>query len=299
MNGLSILDILACPLCGEKMIRSGGSLVCPSRHTFDVAKAGYVNLLPPGKGKNAHTGDEKPMVRARADFLACGHYARISSHLAELIAENLTPRDISFCDMGSGEGYHTCNAAATLSGLTSKNVLAFGADASKYGAECASKLARLKGLMPSGGIGAECDGKTQAYFAPANIFHLPVADGVLDACISMFAPIAWDETRRVLKNGGVLGVVSSARDHLIEMRRIIYDDVREADFSPSAEDGFEMLCEDVLTYPIHLSSNKEIRDLFVMTPFYFRTAEDGRERLFSHDELDLTVSVRYTLFRKI
>ena len=297
MTEISILDFLACPTCGARMTRRGMSLICPSGHTFDVARAGYVNLLPPGKEKNARTGDEKPMIRARADFLACGHYSRISTRLAELIAQNTDTDSIAVCDMGSGEGHHTLNIAETL-GRGYRRTVAFGADASKYGAECASKLSRAKGFMPQDGIGAECGYEVQAYFAPANIFRLPAADGAFDACISMFAPIAWEESRRVLKEGGILAVTSSEKDHLREMRGIIYDDVHEADFSPDAGEGFEKIGEEVLTYPISLTSNKEIRDLFVMTPFYFRTTEEGRERLFSHDALDLTVSVRYTLFRK-
>ena len=142
------------------------------------------------------------------------------------------------------------------------------------------------------------DGEAQVYFAPANIFHLPVRAASVDVCVSMFAPIAWEETRSVLSDGGILAVVSSAKEHLMEMRSIIYDDVREADFAPEAGEGFEKIGEETLTYPITLGSNKEIRDLFVMTPFYFRTTEEGRERLYSHDSLELTVSVRYSIFRK-
>ena len=298
MTPLSVLDYIVCPICHETLKREGGSLVCPIKHTFDVSRAGYVNLLPPGKEKNSHTGDEKAMIRARADFLSCGHYKEISSFLAALIvknAENIS----SFCDMGSGEGYHTVNIAKTVHEITGNPVMAIGADASKYGAECASRLSRSAGMMSNDGIGGEDGGECSAYFIPANIFNLPVKDQSLDAAVSMFAPIPWNECRRILKPGGVLAVVSSGKEHLIEMRKIIYDEVRDADFKPcDVSDGFSVVASDSLLYTAHLSTAKEICDLFTMTPFYYKTTQEGRARLFSHSSLNITVNVNYTLFRK-
>lgn len=296
MKSVSILDILVCPSCGNRLTRAEKSLVCPSGHTFDIARSGYVNLLPPGKSKNSHTGDEKAMIAARTGFLSRGHYTRISSVLADLVASD---RDgaITLCDMGSGEGYHTVNLAKRI-GAAGREVLAVGFDASKFGAEAAAKLAVREGIAPRDGVGADFSPAIQACFVPANIFHLPTRDECFDVSVSMFAPIAWDEVRRTLRRGGTLAVASSGREHLIEMRRIIYDDVREGDFSPEAAAGFTKIGEESLEYGITLSSGEEISDLFKMTPFYFRTTESGRKRLGSLDSLEVTVSVKYSLFRK-
>ena len=50
---MSFASFLRCPLCGGVLLREGGSLLCDGhggrRHCYDVAKEGYVNLLPPGK----------------------------------------------------------------------------------------------------------------------------------------------------------------------------------------------------------------------------------------------------------
>ena len=292
----NIFSLLCCPVCRGELSRSGGSLVCPQGHTFDVARCGYVNLLPPGKEKNSRTGDEKSMIRARADFLSCGHYDKISSSLASLAARHADI--VTVCDMGSGEGHHTVNIVRTLHGITGGHVIGIGADASKYGAECASKRSKSLGLMASYGIGADFCGEAEAYFVPANIFSLPIKSASVDCAVSMFAPIPWDEVRRILREGGILAVVSSGREHLIEMRKIIYDDVRDADFTPECADGFSLLDQSSLTYTAHLSSEKEIRDLFTMTPFYYRTTEEGRARLYSHSSLDVTVDVNYTFFVK-
>lgn len=36
----------SCPLCHQPLSREKNSYICPLRHQFDMAKEGYVNLLP-------------------------------------------------------------------------------------------------------------------------------------------------------------------------------------------------------------------------------------------------------------
>lgn len=226
---MTVFNYITCPVCGESLRREGPSLRCSHRHTFDIAKAGYVNLLPPGKEKNAHTGDEKIMVKARADFLSGNYYAPISDAVAAMMRKYFEDAAcVSFADMGCGEGYHTCRIAEKLE----LPVVAFGFDASKYAAEHASKLAKARKFMPREGVGAACDYAVQTYFFPANLFHLPLREHVLDAAVSMFAPIAGEEAHRILKPGGKLIVVSSGRKHLLELRQLIYDDVHFPILSP-------------------------------------------------------------------
>ena len=43
------MSLFCCPLCGAALSRNGGAYVCPGRHSFDVAKEGYVHLLPPNQ----------------------------------------------------------------------------------------------------------------------------------------------------------------------------------------------------------------------------------------------------------
>ena len=73
-------DLLRCPVCGGRVDADGKTLYCTGgakRHSFDFASSGYVNLLPPGKSRNAHTGDDKSMISARARFLDKGYYDNV------------------------------------------------------------------------------------------------------------------------------------------------------------------------------------------------------------------------------
>lgn len=287
---MNIFDYIICPVCGGALHRESKSLICENGHTFDIAKAGYVNLLPPGKEKNARTGDEKNMVKARVDFLAKNHYGKISDAAAAMIRKHCGDGFVSCADMGCGEGYHTCRIAERL-----ETCVMLGFDASKYAAECASKLSKSKGMMPRDGVGAEHGSDASAYFFPANLFRLPVREHSLDAAVSMFAPIAGEESARILKEGGKLIVVSSGRDHLLEMRSLIYDEVHFSDPSVAVPEGFRKVDEENLKYTFTLTSREDIEALFVMTPFYYKTTEKGRERLLRSDSLTITAEVNLTV----
>lgn len=298
-----IFDILACPLCGSALSCEDGKTVkCGENHSFDIAKSGYVNLLPPGKEKNPRTGDEKLMLKARGDFLSRGYYSPISEKAAEIAADHAhgTTETFVTLDLGSGKGHHTLNYTKELisRGLSPLTV---GFDASKYGAEYGMKQSRASSLAPAHGVGEKIVPPACVFF-PSNIFSLPVKDNCADCCISMFAPIPWDEVRRVLKDGGILIVVSSGEKHLYEMRRMIYDDVIISDSKQSFEEkagsfGFAEIHAEKLMYTMHLSENSEIMSLFTMTPFYYKTTREGRERLLAADSADITVDVNYTVFR--
>ncbi len=266
----SFLDILICPVCGEGLERSGGSLRCPRGHSYDLSRAGDVNLLPPGKGRNAKTGDEKAMIRARAAFLRKGYYEPMDEAIASLLAGNmsgLSGSSLTLIDMGAGEGTHTCRIAGLLARGTGKEVSALGFDASKYGAESGCGYARSLGFFPRNALGCP-DGPdedrseereepgTAVLCLPGNLFRLPVRDGAADVLLSLFAPIAWDEAARILSPDGLFLVVSSGREHLIELRRMMYDEVRYTDFHPEAprDSGFMLLERKTLSFAVETES---------------------------------------------
>ncbi len=291
---MNILNLLRCPLCGGVMNKDGASLRCGAGHCLDIAKEGYVNLLPPGKGKNAKTGDEKDMLRARRAFLSGGYYGAISDTIGALLHRFLPVGDAVLCDSGCGEGWHTLRFTQALAALDAdRQILTVGFDASKFGAASGMKYARQQSL---GGVLGE-DAPVQAFFFPGNLFHLPLADHAVSAVVSMFAPIAAAENDRVLREDGLLVVASSGKEHLRELRELLYEDVTYAEKVPEVE-GFTLLHHETVRYPVVLPDTETIFNLFTMTPFYYRTTAEGRERLLSRDTLTVTVETELWVFRK-
>lgn len=193
-----IVRHLRCPVCAEPLGQvSPGSLACPRRHTFDLARQGYVNLLT---GRAPHSGDTAEMVAARSDFLAAGHYDVISAALAQAAtAVPLGAYPDLVVDAGAGTGRHL---AAVLDARPEAVGLAL--DVSK------PALRRAGRAHPRAGA------------ALADTWQrLPLADGAVSVLLNVFAPRNGPEFRRVLRPDGALLVVTPAADHLTELVEVL------------------------------------------------------------------------------
>ena len=80
------MDLL-CPICGAPLAKRERALVCPSHHSFDIARQGYVNLLPVQQKHSQDPGDTREQVLSRRAFLDTGTYAPILEALIEAARE--------------------------------------------------------------------------------------------------------------------------------------------------------------------------------------------------------------------
>lgn len=263
-----VARILICPVCSAELYREGGSLYCRGgrRHCFDVASSGYVNLCP----GRATGGDDRRAVRSRTEFLSLGYYAPIARKLCELLSG--LGEDSYIIDAGCGEGYYT----NMIAGSTGSHVLGF--DLSRDAIASASKSAMRLGLE-------------NAEFFVGGIYALPVREGSADAIVNIFAPCAEGEFTRILKPGGRLIEVVAGRDHLLGLKRAVYDVVYANE--PRADMPQNMRLSDThrLSYTIELESPEAIRSLFSMTPYSYRTSERDMQRLLSLERLTTEVEV--------
>ncbi|MGN9807892.1 putative RNA methyltransferase [Micromonospora sp. BQ11] len=200
-----IVDRLRCPVCTEPLaevtVGTARALRCSRRHSFDVARQGYVNLLA---GRAPHVGDTAEMVAARADFLAAGHYDVISAALSRAAVDAADRRAEAqdgvgayplVVDAGAGTGRHL---AAVLAALPDAVGLAL--DVAK------PALRRAARAHP------------RAAAALADTWQrLPLADRSTAVLLNAFAPRNGAEFRRVLDPAGTLLVVTPAEDHLAEL----------------------------------------------------------------------------------
>ena len=289
---MTFSDFLLCPLCAGRLTREGGSLFCDAhtgrRHCYDIASAGYVNLLPPGKGGNAHTGDDGAMIAARTAFLSGGYYDGISDAAAQAAAMWMPAgrNIIRFLDAGSGEGYHTCRMARGLHERLGFPVDGCGVDASRKGAAAGARLARS---LPE---------NVNVSFVCGNIFSLPAAEGSLDVLFSLFAPIPAAQAMRTLRDDGILVVVAAAPRHLWELRCLLYDEPREGNAEAATPQGFVLREKRSVSYTVSIPDNRTLSALFTMTPFYYRTPESGRARLAAADSLNVTAAADIYVFQK-
>src|SRR3954464_8631495 len=95
-------DLFRCPVCQADLALVERSLQCPQRHSFDLARTGYVNLLT-GHGAVPAEGGDAPQQLARRDaFLGQGHFDGIT----DAIRAELAPDMRRILDAGCGTAHH-------------------------------------------------------------------------------------------------------------------------------------------------------------------------------------------------
>ena len=93
---------LICPICAQSLRREEKRLVCPNRHSFDIARQGYVNLLAVQQKHSLSPGDTREQVLSRRAFLEAGYYAPIVETLLFTAKKYGVSGEI--LDVGCGEG---------------------------------------------------------------------------------------------------------------------------------------------------------------------------------------------------
>ena len=63
------VSMYLCPLCQNPLLLHENRYQCLNNHSFDVAREGYVNLLPVQQKNSKDPGDNKDMMLARRQFL--------------------------------------------------------------------------------------------------------------------------------------------------------------------------------------------------------------------------------------
>lgn len=262
------MNIFSCPICNEILNNDKKTYSCSNRHTYDIARSGYVNLLINQSSGGVH-GDNKLMVNARKMFLDSGYYQQLLKATENTVA-SCCKSGMTLLDCGCGEGYYTDGICKTLL-KKFENVDIFGIDISKDAIDFASKRCK------------------EARFAVAGVFHLPVLDRSCDLLLTMFAPYCGEEFQRVLKTNGQMIMVIPGVRHLWELKQAIYAVPYLNQVKDYELDGFELQSVEKISYEIELNSNEEIVNLFSMTPYYYKTGKNEQEKLKLLEKLKTTV----------
>ena len=267
------MSLFRCPICGAPLTREGRTYTCPNRHCYDVAREGYVHLLPANQKHSANHGDDKAMIAARPAFLDGDYYAPLRETLCTVVSAH-GGQNPKILDVGCGEGYYTQG----LSQLPGVEIA--GVDLSKAGLKKAARRVN------------------EGEFAVASVYHLPVADEAVDVVVDCFAPLALEEYRRVLAPGGLFVYVVPAPQHLMEMKAVLYDTPYPNPEERVEYEGFSYVDILPVTTTFTLPDQASIQALFGMTPYAWKTPRAGVERLEQLEQLTVTADFRVHVFRR-
>ena len=258
--------VLACPVCGGSLQLQERSLVCDARHSFDLAKQGYVNLYR-GKPINEYT---KESFQERQTILEKGMYAHLLEEIcdfltktygqdaAEVSGADSKPAKKVLLDAGCGEGYYTREIAQRL-----------GAQLELYGTD----LSRDSIQLAAGTANGMGSGPADIKWFVSDIGRLPVADKSVDYVLDIFTSANYQEFQRVLADGGYLIKVIPGEGHVKELREAASDQLYHKEYKERRGaavfgEHFDVVLQKTVSRTFEVTP--EERDIFIrMTPLLF------------------------------
>ena len=237
----------ACPICRENLTLLESSLKCNNRHSFDLAKFGYVNLAPQIKQSANY---DKENFQNRQQILEAGFYQAILDAVSDLLTISKTTTTI--LDIGCGEGFYSRKLQERH---PDKTFYAF--DISKDSVQIASKS------EPNWAVN---------WFV-GDLARLPIKDASMDILLDIFSPANYGEFRRVLSKDGILIKVIPTKNHLKEIRQKVQDQLTNKDYSNQDiknhfQEHFTILSSKTASLTKTITAD-QLQSLLSMTPLLF------------------------------
>ncbi|RWZ51585.1 hypothetical protein ELQ90_05605 [Labedella phragmitis] len=269
-----VVDVLACPVCGEGLAIEDTTVRCVNGHAFDIARQGYVSLT----SGRATAGDTPAMIEARERFLGAGHYDAIVD--AVVAAVPVDARGVAV-DVGGGTGYHLSRVLEER-----ENLLGLVLDTSKPAIRRAARAHRRMAA------------------AVADAWSgLPLRSGSVPLVLSIFAPRNAVESARILAPGGSLVVVTPTGRHLAELVGavgLVSVDERKEERLARQLAGFRLERRTSVEYPVSLDRRAAVDDVLMgPTGHHADEARIAEAIAALADPVTTTVSVTVSVFRPV
>ena len=237
----------ACPICQENLTLVESSLKCNNRHSFDLAKFGYVNLAPQIKQSANY---DKENFQNRQQILEAGFYRAILEAISDLLSNSKNAKTI--LDIGCGEGFYSRKLQESHS---EKTFYAF--DISKDSVQIAAKS------EPNWAVN---------WFV-GDLARLPIKDTSMDILLDIFSPANYGEFHRVLSKDGILIKVIPTENHLKEIRQRVQDQLTNKDYSNQDiknhfQEHFTILSNQTASLTKTITAD-QLQALLSMTPLLF------------------------------
>ena len=237
----------ACPICQENLTLVESSLKCSNRHSFDLAKFGYVNLAPQIKQSANY---DKENFQNRQQILEAGFYQAVLEGISDSLATKPSAKTV--LDIGCGEGFYSRKLQEVH---PEKTFYAF--DISKDSVQ----------------IAAKSESNWAVNWFVGDLARLPIKDASMDILLDIFSPANYGEFHRVLSKDGILIKVIPTENHLKEIRQMVQDQLTKKDYSNQDikehfQEHFSIQSSQIasLTKPI---TAEQRQALLSMTPLLF------------------------------
>lgn len=274
--------LLQCPLCEAGLaLTEPNSVACPQGHTFDLARTGYLNLLPSRKGDQKYT---KALFEARSAVYQRGLYEGVVQPIAEAAAgwaKEQGAREIRILDLGCGEGSHLWNVASQIAG-GSIEVLAVGVDIAKEGIQVAAR--NYPGPL----------------WCVGDLAKAPFAPGQFHVLLNIFSPANYREFARLMAPEGLVIKVVPGERYLEEVRLALHGEGAEAGEGDAAF-LFAQHFAEVSTVEVQYRAAVDANDLpalVEMTPLSWQASPERKEAFVQSGLEAVTIDVAVLIGRR-
>ena len=112
----------------------------------------------------------------------------------------------------------------------------------------------------------------------------------------MFSFVTPSEIERVLKENGIIIQVCAGKNHLIELKKEIYNDIKEKDENNTLL-PFNLINKEEYTTNITIDNNEDILNLFKMTPHYYKTKQEEKNKIEELNSINLTLDIVINVYK--
>lgn len=308
------MSLFICPICQSPLQPAADTWRCDgslhpkqTSHPFDVARQGYVNLLPVQQKKSKAPGDSQQSIAARQRFLAAGYYQPLQNlvcqRMEQLLAQDKTTinndesnkkdeTETCWLDIGCGEGYYSQAMAQVGTAIGTGIDTLIAADISKPALVELAKVSKAANRLWYQQKNEEAkEGSTKMtaiYPLVTSAAHLPLRAHSMTGISSIFSPILPEAFAEVLEEGGYLVIAKPDIGHLATLREALFDSVREHDsdkFLSTLAPYFQLIDTHLVSTQLSLSSDA-LTDLLTMTPYTYRARAENRQALLASAETE-------------
>jgi len=251
--------IFRCPICKRDMnVLKEGSILCNNRHTFDIARHGYVNFLTrPTSAKY-----EKELFVARRRIIVEENFFQPLDRKLEELISKMVPHHQNhhfILDAGCGEGSHLAIVMSSLKRRGNSDWQGIGIDITKEGVIQAAK------------------NYGDLFWCVGDLAQSPFQDHTFSCIINILSPSNYKEFKRLLKPGGILIKAVPGQNYLKELREALFINEEKQKFTNEEvinhfRSQFHQAKQENLMYSVELKK-EAMEDLLKMTPLTWGVEE--------------------------
>ncbi|WP_397536465.1 putative RNA methyltransferase [Rummeliibacillus pycnus] len=264
--------IFACPVCHEQMTVTEQCVVtCENRHTFDVAKQGYVNFMT----HPATSMYGKELFEARKQIIESGLY--LPMHEAVMDSLKTFGQDLTVLDTGCGEGSHLAMIKNQFEETTDNKIVGAGIDIAKEGIIAAGR------------------NYEDMIWCVGDLAKSPFQESSFDVILNILSPANYTEFRRLLKPEGVVVKIVPQSGYLQQLRKLFFADSDKESYSNDStverfKENFSEVSVERITRTVEIDPTL-VPMLMHMTPMGWHQKVDADQNNVTEITIDLDILI--------